>query len=127
MIGAEVNLGARLQQAAAPGEVLAGDSTVQLARRCRWPSGSRAPIEAKGFDGPMTAWPVEGVRGRIVDRRRIAFVNRRRELSLLDDVFERAASRERAHLVTLLGEPGIGKTRVRPGVPRGAARGRRRS
>ena len=58
------------------------------------------------------AWPVEGVRGRIVDRRRIAFVNRRREVALLTDVFERAASRERAHLVTLLGEPGIGKSRV---------------
>ena len=39
-------------------------------------------------------------------------MNRRREVSLLNDVFDRAASRERAHLVTLLGEPGIGKTRV---------------
>ena len=48
VIGAEVNLGARLQQAAAPGEVLAGDSTVQLARRCRSPTGSRAPSRRKG-------------------------------------------------------------------------------
>ena len=39
-------------------------------------------------------------------------MNRRRELSLLSDLFERAAARERAHLVTLLGEPGIGKSRV---------------
>jgi class 3 adenylate cyclase/tetratricopeptide (TPR) repeat protein len=111
VIGAEVNLGARLQQAAAPGEVLAGDSTVQLTAESVAYGEPRA-IEAKGFDGPVLAWPVEGVRGRVVDRRRIAFVNRRREVSLLTDVFERAASRERAHLVTLLGEPGIGKTRV---------------
>ena len=74
--------------------------------------GEPRAIEAKGFDGPVMAWPVDGVRGRVVDRRRIAFVDRRREVSLLTDVFERAASRERAHLVTLLGEPGIGKTRV---------------
>jgi predicted ATPase len=39
-------------------------------------------------------------------------VDRRRELALLGDTFERVAGRERAHLVTLLGEPGIGKSRV---------------
>ena len=39
-------------------------------------------------------------------------MNRRRELALLTDTFERVKVRERAHLVTLLGEPGIGKTRV---------------
>ena len=39
-------------------------------------------------------------------------MNRRRELALLTDTFERVRVRERAHLVTLLGEPGIGKTRV---------------
>jgi len=72
--------------------------------------GEPRRIEAKGF-GTVTAWPVEGLRRR-VDRRRITFVNRRRELSLLSDLFDRAAARERAHLVTLLGEPGIGKSRV---------------
>ena len=111
VIGAEVNLGARLQQAAAPGEILAGDSTAQLTGESV-AYGTVRTIEAKGFDDPVKAWPVEGVRGRIVDRSRIAFVNRRREVSLLTDVFERAASRDRAHLVTLLGEPGIGKSRV---------------
>ncbi len=111
VIGAEVNLGARLQQAAAPGEILAGSSTRQLARDAV-DFGESRTIEAKGFERAITAWPVLGLRQRIVDRRRIAFVNRRRELSLLNDVFDRAASRERAHLVTLLGEPGIGKSRV---------------
>jgi len=111
VIGAEVNLGARLQQAAAPGEILAGDSTAQLTGESV-EYGAARRIDAKGFDNPVTAWPVEGVRARIVDRSRIAFVNRRREVALLSDVFERAAARERAHLVTLLGEPGIGKSRV---------------
>jgi class 3 adenylate cyclase/tetratricopeptide (TPR) repeat protein len=111
VIGAEVNLGARLQQAAEPGEILAGSSTMYLARDAVEFGESRT-IEAKGFERAITAWPVVGLRQRIVDRRRISFVNRRRELSLLNDVFERAAARERAHLVTLLGEPGIGKSRV---------------
>ena len=111
VIGAEVNLGARLQQAASPGEILAGDSTEQLTRGSV-SYGEPRRIDAKGFDAPVTAWPVEGVAARVVDRSRIAFVNRRREVSLLVDVFERAASRDRAHLVTLLGEPGIGKSRV---------------
>ena len=111
VIGAEVNLGARLQQAAAPGEILAGSSTMYLARDAV-DFGESRTIEAKGFERAITAWPVVGLRQRIVDRRRISFVNRRRELSLLNDVFDRAASRERAHLVTLLGEPGIGKSRV---------------
>jgi class 3 adenylate cyclase/tetratricopeptide (TPR) repeat protein len=111
VIGAEVNLGARLQQAAAPGEILVGESTVQLSRESV-AFGAPRRIDAKGFGEDVTAWPVEGLRGRSVDRSRITFVNRRREVSLLGDLFERAAARERAHLVTLLGEPGIGKSRV---------------
>jgi class 3 adenylate cyclase/tetratricopeptide (TPR) repeat protein len=111
VIGAEVNLGARLQQAAAPGEILVGESTVQLVREAV-AFGEPRRIEAKGFGDAVTAWPVEGLRGRAADRGRMTFVNRRREVSLLSDLFERAAARERAHLVTLLGEPGIGKSRV---------------
>jgi class 3 adenylate cyclase/tetratricopeptide (TPR) repeat protein len=111
VIGAEVNLGARLQQAASPGEILVGDTTMQLAHDAVL-FGERRRIEAKGFDREISAWPVEGVISRPVDRRNIAFVDRRRELGLLSDLFDRAASRERAHLVTLLGEPGIGKSRV---------------
>jgi class 3 adenylate cyclase/tetratricopeptide (TPR) repeat protein len=111
VIGAEVNLGARIQQAAAPGEILVGESTMQLANA--WVAfGEPRRIDARGFGDAVTVWPVEGLRGRSVDRSKIAFVDRRREVALLSDLFERAASRDRAHLVTLLGEPGIGKSRV---------------
>jgi class 3 adenylate cyclase/tetratricopeptide (TPR) repeat protein len=110
VIGAEVNIGARLQQAAKPGEVLVGETTRQLVRD-GVEFGELRMIEAKGFEGPMRAWPALGVIGPPT-RRSISLVNRRRELALLSDTFERVRVRERAHLVTLLGEPGIGKTRV---------------
>ena len=68
-------------------------------------------MEAKGLDGAMAAWPALDLAGPPT-RRSLHLVNRRRELALLSDTFERVKVRERAHLVTLLGEPGIGKTRV---------------
>ena len=112
VIGAEVNIGARLQQAAVPGEVLAGAVTQQLARAAV-EFGEPREIAAKGFDDAIEVYPVIGMRAGVrTDRSKIPFVNRRRELALLVDTYERAATRERAHLVTLLGEPGIGKSRV---------------
>ena len=110
VIGAEVNIGARLQQAAEPGEVLVGAATRQLVGNgVRF--GQVRSVEAKGLDGAMAAWPALDLAGPPT-RRSLHMVNRRRELALLSDTFERMKARERAHLVTLLGEPGIGKTRV---------------
>jgi class 3 adenylate cyclase/tetratricopeptide (TPR) repeat protein len=110
VIGAEVNAGARLQQSAEPGEVLVGPTTRQLARG-RVEMGEMRRIAAKGFDEELRAWPVLGMAAR-VSGEPIALVDRHRELDLLEDIFERVRERSRAHLVTLLGEPGIGKTRV---------------
>jgi predicted ATPase len=112
VIGAEVNMGARLQQAAEPGQILAGPGTYELASGAV-EFGEPRTIEAKGFQYGLTAREVLGVRARSrTDRTRIGLVNRRRELALFEDTFDRVRTRERAHLVTLLGEPGIGKTRV---------------
>ena len=110
VIGAEVNIGARLQQAALPGEVLMGERT-RLLVGDSIELGERRSIEAKGFDAAMPAWQALGAVGPQT-RRSISLINRRREMALLADTFERVRVRERAHLVTLLGEPGIGKTRV---------------
>jgi class 3 adenylate cyclase/tetratricopeptide (TPR) repeat protein len=110
VVGAEVNAGARLQQAAEPGEVLVGATTHQLALgNVEFTEPRR--IAAKGFDEELRAWPAL----RMTPRSPLeanALVDRRRELALLDDTFERVRERSRAHLVTLLGEPGIGKSRV---------------
>ncbi|HSH33809.1 MAG TPA: AAA family ATPase, partial [Actinomycetota bacterium] len=110
VIGAEVNIGARIQQAAEPGEVLVGASTKQLVGN-GVVFGQVRSVQAKGIDGAMATWPALSLAGAPT-RRSLHLVNRRRELALLNDTFERAKVRERAHLVTLLGEPGIGKTRV---------------
>jgi class 3 adenylate cyclase len=110
VIGGEVNIGARLQQAAAPDEVLVGPTTHQLVKDAVEFAEMRM-IVPKEFDGEIVAWPVLRLAPRST-RSTIPFVDRRRELALLTDTSERVKERSRAHLVTLLGEPGIGKTRV---------------
>jgi class 3 adenylate cyclase/tetratricopeptide (TPR) repeat protein len=110
VIGAEVHLAARLQQAAQPGEILVGETTWLLTRDAV-EYGDVREIQAKGFDASIVARPVVGL-AAAMPRRRIPMVDRERELALLTDTYERVAERDRAHLVTLLGEPGIGKSRV---------------
>ena len=110
VIGGEVNIGARLQQAAAPDEVLVGPTTHQLVKDAV-EFGEMRTIVPKEFDGEIPAWLVLRLAPRST-RSTIPFVDRRRELALLTDTSERVRERSRAHLVTLLGEPGIGKTRV---------------
>ena len=110
VIGAEVNATARLQQSAEPGEILVGATTRELATAAV-AFGEPRTVGAKGFDRALEAWPVQGLTQQ-PHGRNVPFVDRRRELQLLADTFERVREHERAHLVTLLGEPGIGKSRV---------------
>ncbi len=110
VVGAEVNMGARLQQAASPGEILAGETTRELAKDDVEFARPRT-IPAKGFDTELVAWPVVRL-ATAASTSSVPFVDRRRELALLEDTFRRVEDRERAHLVTMLGEPGIGKTRI---------------
>ncbi len=101
VVGAAVNIGARLQQAAAPDEILAGATTVQLAA-AQVEFGEPRQVEAKGLDGPLTGRPVMALRAAARgDRSNIPLVDRRREMALLSDIFDRVADRRRAHLVTL--------------------------
>jgi class 3 adenylate cyclase/tetratricopeptide (TPR) repeat protein len=108
--GAPVNLAARLQENAEPNEVLAGETTRQLTQNAVEFAEPRG-IAAKGFVDAIRAWPVVGLSTRST-RRTIPLVDRRHELSLLVDAFERVGDSRRAHLVTILGEPGIGKSRL---------------
>ena len=108
--GMPVNLAARLQQAATPGEILVGETTRQLTQD-EVTFGEPRKIEAKGFGEPIEAAPVVSLSTRS-SRRTIPLVNRRRELEMLRNTFERGQETGRPHMVTVLGEPGIGKSRL---------------
>ncbi|MGH2556126.1 MAG: ATP-binding protein [Actinomycetota bacterium] len=108
--GAPVNMAARLQEAAEPGEILVGETTWQLTQHAVEFGPARA-VAARGFSDDVKAWPVAALTARS-GRRTIPLVGRRRELRLLVDTFERVRESGRAHLVTILGEPGIGKSRL---------------
>ncbi|HEU4354982.1 MAG TPA: adenylate/guanylate cyclase domain-containing protein [Actinomycetota bacterium] len=108
--GPVVNAAARLQTAASPGEVLAGDTTFALTADAV-SFGDRRDVPAKGFDEGLVGFPVEGLAGRSA-RRTIPFVGRSSELAILRESLNRAATYGRPVLVTVVGEPGIGKTRL---------------
>jgi class 3 adenylate cyclase len=113
--GDAVNVAARLEQAASPGEVLAGERTV-AATRGAFELGERRTVAAKGKaeDVPcraivkaLTLTQPRGVGGL-----REAFVGRETELAELERAFADVVSARRPQLVTILGEPGVGKSRL---------------
>lgn len=113
--GDAVNVGARLEQAAAPGEILAGERTVAAARGA-FEFGEPRIVEAKGKpDGVLGSAVLRALtlarpRGAAGFRR--VFVGRESELELLRATFRRAVGQREPHLVTVVGEPGVGKTRL---------------
>ena len=108
--GAVVNVAARLQTAALPGQVLAG-ATAHTLTTNQVSFGRRRRIKAKGFDDPLEAYPVEGLTTRST-RRTIPFVNRVSEQAILGQSLGLASSTGKPVLVTIVGEPGIGKSRL---------------
>jgi class 3 adenylate cyclase/tetratricopeptide (TPR) repeat protein len=111
--GEAVNLAARLQEAARPGEILVGPTAFRLASGALVVEDT-GPLDLKGIDGAMRAW-------RIVDlldgpRRpagpRAPLVGRTDELDLLANTFKRSLRDRRAHLFTIYGEAGVGKSRL---------------
>jgi class 3 adenylate cyclase/predicted negative regulator of RcsB-dependent stress response len=108
--GEAVNLAARLQQAAQPGEILLGPSARRLAASAVEVDDA-GPIEIKGRAEPLWTW--RAVRAN--DTRRLVatpFIGREPELLLLETSLSRAVRDRRAQLVTVFGEPGLGKTRL---------------
>src|SRR5712691_644660 len=108
--GSVVNAAARLQTAALPGQVLAG-STAHTLTINKVSFGRRRRVRAKGFDEPIEAFPVEGLTTRST-RRTIPFVNRVSEQAILGQSLGLASTTGKPVLVTIVGEPGIGKSRL---------------
>jgi class 3 adenylate cyclase/tetratricopeptide (TPR) repeat protein len=110
--GDAVNVAARLEAAAAPGEVLIGAETRRLVRDAV-EVGEPRSLELKGKAEPVTAYPLDGVVGDAPTRRLDApLVGRRHELRALGDAWGRALADRSCHLFTLLGSAGIGKSRL---------------
>jgi class 3 adenylate cyclase len=113
--GEAVNLAARLQQAAEPGEILVGERTFRAVEPLARTVAPRS-LRVKGRAGPVTAYAVERMApvGSYRRRRRAfgPFVGREAELTLLRSLVERAVENNRPHLITIVGEPGIGKSRL---------------
>src|SRR6266852_1612348 len=108
--GPVVNLASRLQSAARPSELLAGGTTHALTA-ATVSYGRRRHIKAKGFDSGLDAFPIDGLTMRSA-RRTIPFVGRASEQAILDQSLGLTTSTGRPVLVTVLGEPGIGKSRL---------------
>jgi class 3 adenylate cyclase len=113
--GDVVNVADRLQKAAEPGEVLAGERTLAAADGA-FELGASRTVEAKGKPGGVVATPVliaiRTSRARGVGGLPRVFVGRDSELELLRATYRRAAAQSEPHLVTLVGEPGVGKSRL---------------
>ena len=112
--GDAVNVAARLEQAARPGEVLLGYETFRLVRDAVRVD-ELDPLELKGKAEPVAAFRlVEVLPGVPAFTRRLdtPFVGRQQELADLCSAFDRCAVNGTCELVTVLGDPGIGKSRL---------------
>jgi class 3 adenylate cyclase/tetratricopeptide (TPR) repeat protein len=109
--GDAVNVAARLEQAAEPGEVLIGAETLGLVGSAA-DAGEERLLELKGKSAPVPAYPLVSVR-EAEERTHVSrFVGRRRELELLGDAWDRALAGARCELFTVVGDPGVGKSRL---------------
>ncbi|HET6281388.1 MAG TPA: adenylate/guanylate cyclase domain-containing protein [Polyangia bacterium] len=111
--GDAVNTAARLRAAAPAGSVLVGEET--------WRATNRAvryrelpPIEAKGKQHPVLVWEAEAVVPVPLARSLGGgpLIGRHEELSVMKAIWAKVQRERRPHLVTVFGEPGIGKSRL---------------
>ncbi|HJQ73387.1 MAG TPA: adenylate/guanylate cyclase domain-containing protein [Gaiellaceae bacterium] len=113
--GDAVNVCARLEQGAAPGEILVGERTLAAARGA-FEFSEPERIDAKGKAGGVVCArlvrALSLMRPRGVGGFPPVFVGREGELSWLQDAYERATVHGRPQLVTVVGDAGVGKTRL---------------
>jgi len=109
--GDVVNVAARLQQAAQPGEVLLGEATLELVRDTVEVEALEA-LDLKGKAQPVPAYRLLSAREVGPRRHEAQFVGRERELTLIQEAWERALSEQSCELITIVGEAGVGKSRL---------------
>ncbi len=113
-MGDAVNTAQRLQVAALPGGVVVGPSTYAATREVI-AYRSLGPVGVKGRDEPVEAWvAIETLLppGHRPRRSQTPFVGRETELGVLGHAIDATVERQRSHFVLLIGEAGVGKSRL---------------
>jgi hypothetical protein len=114
VVGDAVNVAARLEQAAGPGEVLIGEQTRRLVRDAATVEPV-APLAVKGKGAPVGAFRLVGVRPDVLGHARhleAPMVGRSVELGLLATALGTAVAESACHLALVLGPAGVGKSRL---------------
>lgn len=116
--GLTVNLGARLESAAPPGGLLISHYTYRHIRGI-FDLEPLEPIVAKGFTEPVPVYLVTREKPRAfrtfsrgVDGVETPMVGRQDELERLQDIYEKALKDPKTHIITIVGDPGVGKSRL---------------
>jgi class 3 adenylate cyclase/tetratricopeptide (TPR) repeat protein len=116
--GAAINTADRIQASAVPDEILVGQETMHLTRR-RIRYGEARELSLKGRASPLLVFPALGVNQSIEGLWQAVheilppapFVGRGREMEILGGLWGRARAGE-GQLVSIVGEPGVGKSRL---------------
>jgi class 3 adenylate cyclase/tetratricopeptide (TPR) repeat protein len=111
MIGDAVNIAARLEQTAEPGEVLIGEATYRLVREAV-AATAVGPLGLKGKPEPVPAWRLVEVHAGTGRRLGSRLVGRERELAQLEERFGRLTAPGACEVVTVVGPAGVGKSRL---------------
>ena len=118
--GDAVNVAARLQQIAAPDTILVGERTF-LATRGVFEVRAIAPVQLRGKAEPLSAYVIQGLhiqtptitqQPRGLEGLQVPMVGRSLELTLMHTTYARVVAERNPHLITILGVPGIGKSRL---------------
>jgi class 3 adenylate cyclase/tetratricopeptide (TPR) repeat protein len=109
--GDAVNLAARLEEAADPGEIVVGEVTARLVREL-FDVTERAPLSLEGRAEGVGVWLVVGERPEAAVGLSAPMVGREHELGMLRSILARVAAERAPHLVTVTGDPGVGKSRL---------------
>jgi class 3 adenylate cyclase/tetratricopeptide (TPR) repeat protein len=114
VMGDPVNVAARLQDAARLETVTVGEVTYRATRDAI--SYERLePLTLKGKEEPVPAWEATGVLSkprRSPVRAETPLIGREKETTLLSSLVERVERESRPHLVTVVGQAGVGKSRL---------------
>jgi class 3 adenylate cyclase/tetratricopeptide (TPR) repeat protein len=110
-MGDVVNTASRLQASAPPGGLVVGRDTYLLTRSAiRYEN--LIPVDAKGKPEPVEVWRAMEPFAAGPERTKAPMVGRDREMELLSSIWDRAVTDRRPHLITIIGPPGIGKSRL---------------